>query len=93
MTHAPKEIPEASIEEKARLVTKLFLTRDEFKAILGIKACLANKMWADVKEKIQKEFESSHPRPILPDSKHLPTALVFKYLAPYGIKRSQFERR
>lgn len=93
MNHVLKEVPEATPEGKAAILAKAFMTRDDLKALLGLRASKCNLIWNHIRDSIRKEFKSIKDGPILPDSSHLPTALVLKRLAPYGITRSQFERR
>lgn len=68
--------------EIATIIKKTFINKKEFKALTGIESKSANALFNKFREKIKKELEAEGL--CLPDTKHLPTNKVLKWLSLYG---------
>ena len=73
--------------EKAAICSKIFISAVEIKNILDLKEGTGNKVIHEIRKYVNSELEKRGKK--LPDSKHYPTDLVFKYLRSFGITKQQ----
>lgn len=73
--------------EKVTICSKQFISAVEIKNVLDLKEGTGNKVIHEIREFINLELEKRGKK--LPDAKHFPTDLVFKYLKNYGITKQQ----
>lgn len=76
-----------SAREKAEICSKLFISAVEIRKVLDLKEGTGNKVIHEIRDYINAELDKKGKR--LPDRKHYPTDLVFKYLKNYGITKQQ----
>ena len=73
--------------QKATICSKLFISAMEIKNVLDLKEATGNKVIHEIRAFINCELEKRGKK--LPDTKHFPTDLVFKYLKMFGITKQQ----
>lgn len=73
--------------QKAAICSKLFISAVEIKNVLDLKEATGNRVIHEIRDFINYELEKKGKK--LPDTKHFPTDLVFKYLKNFGITKQQ----
>ena len=76
-----------SAREKVEICSKTFISAVEIRKVLDLKEGTGNKVIHEIRDYINTELDKKGKK--LPDRKHFPTDLVFKYLKNYGITRQQ----
>ena len=76
-----------SAREKAEICSKMFISAVEIRKVLDLKEGTGNKLVHEIRDFINSELDKKGKK--LPDRKHYPTDLVFKYLKNFGITKQQ----